>query len=196
LKRIIFLVEEPSMKALLEDLLPRLVPGLVPDQTFLCVAHEGKSDLERSLPRKLRAWRESGVRFVVVRDNDGADCVQVKKALRESCRRAGREDTLVRLACQELEAWYVGEPEALAEAFGRDDLARLARQARFREPDAVPRPAELLAQLVPEFQKISGARRLARRLTLERNRSPSFRVFVDGVARVAQALGLTGGARG
>ena len=26
--------------------------------SFLCVAHEGKQDLEKSIPRKLRAWRE------------------------------------------------------------------------------------------------------------------------------------------
>ncbi len=179
------------MKELLEGLLPRLVPGLTPGETFLCVVHDGKSDLERSVPRKLRAWREPGVRFVVVRDNDGGDCLRLKGALQASCRQAGRADTLVRIVCQELEAWYFGEPEALAEAFERRDLTRLSRQARYQDPDALSRPAQLLAELVPEFQKIAGARRLAHRLTRERNRSSSFRVFVDGVARLAQAMALT-----
>ena len=54
--RVVFLLEEYSMKVLLDGLLPRLFPGL----PFLCVPHGGKNDLEKSLPRKLRAWREPG----------------------------------------------------------------------------------------------------------------------------------------
>ncbi len=73
MSRVVFLLEEYSARILLEGLLPRLFPDL----RFLCVHHEGKRDLERSVPRKLR-------------------------------------DVLVRLACQELEAWYLGEPDALA----------------------------------------------------------------------------------
>jgi len=60
--RIVFLLEELSMKELLEGLLPRLFPGLV----FQCVPHEGKTDLDRSIATKLRAWREPGVRFIIV----------------------------------------------------------------------------------------------------------------------------------
>ena len=76
--RVVFLLEEDSMKALLQGLLPRIFPKL----DFLCVAHEGKSDLERSIPRKLRGWRSPGVRFVVVRDNDSLDCYVLKERIR------------------------------------------------------------------------------------------------------------------
>lgn len=72
--RVIFLLEEPSMKAFLLEFLPRLVPGWRHEEHFLLVPHEGKSDLDKSIPRKVKAWREPGVRFVIVRDNDGADC--------------------------------------------------------------------------------------------------------------------------
>lgn len=91
-------------------------------------------NLERSIPRKLRAWREPGVRFAVVRDNDGGDRRARKEALRGLCEAARRPDTLIRLACQELEAWYLGEPEALAEAFGREALRDLARRPRIPTP--------------------------------------------------------------
>ena len=56
MNRIVFLLEEYSMKVLLEGLLPRLFPEL----PFLCIPHQGKQDLEKSIPRKLRAWREPG----------------------------------------------------------------------------------------------------------------------------------------
>ncbi len=64
MSRIVFFLEEYSMKVLLDGLLPRLFPEL----PFFCVPHEGKRDLELSIPRKLRAWREPGARFAVIRD--------------------------------------------------------------------------------------------------------------------------------
>lgn len=184
MSRVVFLVEEYSMKVLLEGLLPRVVPDLA----FLCVPHEGKQDLEKSIPRKLRAWREPGVKFVVVRDNDGADCVDLKARLLESCRAAERKDTLVRLACQELEAWYLGDPVALARAFNDPSLESLGSKARYRDPDRVAQPSNALAALVPSFQKVSGARTVAPHLDVERSGSHSFRVFVTGVRRLADLL--------
>ncbi len=190
MNRLVLLLEEESMGVLLDGLLPRLFPGL----PFQCVPHEGKSDLECSIPRKLRGWREPGVRFAVVRDNDGADCRALKDHLRDLCRAGRREDALIRIACQELEAWYLGEPDALADAFGREALRGIGQRARFREPDAVRRPSEAVERLVPEFQKVFGARRMARHVTRERNRSTSFRVFMAGIEAVAADLAARHGA--
>jgi len=81
MRRVVFLVEERSMKTLLDGLLPRLIPG----RSFICIPHEGKQDLEKSIPRKLKAWREPGARFVVVRDNDGGDCRALKQRLVGLC---------------------------------------------------------------------------------------------------------------
>ncbi|MBI5244422.1 MAG: DUF4276 family protein [Elusimicrobia bacterium] len=183
MSRLVFLLEERSMKVFLGALLPRLFPGL----PFLCVPHEGKQDLEKSVPRKLRAWREPGARFIVLRDNDGADCRALKNRLSRLCRKAGRSDALVRIACQELEAWYLGEPDALAEAFGDETLRGIGAQAIYREPDAVPQPSAELEKLVPEFQKISGARRIAAHLSKERNTSRSFHALLGAIERAAAA---------
>lgn len=169
------------MKALLENLLPRFFPQL----SSLCVAHEGKSDLESSLPRKLKAWNVPDDRFVVIRDNDGGDCARIKNALRQQCEGAGRRDTLIRIACQELEAWYFGEPAALATAFGDDSLRNIGSRARYRNSDSIVCPSRALNSLCPEFQKVSGARRIAPHLTYTHNRSRSFRTLIEGIARVA-----------
>lgn len=171
------------MKVLLDGLLPRFFPDLA----FLSVPHEGKHDLEKSIPIKVRAWNVPGDRFVIVRDNDGRDCLVTKAALVKLCRKAGRTDSLVRIACQELEAWYLGEPDALAEAFDDDKLHRIGEMARYREPDAVQQPSAELVKLVPEFQKVSGARRLAPRLTRERNVSQSFHALIDGIERIVRS---------
>ena len=98
--RVVFLLEEYSMQALLDGLLPRLFPDL----PFQCVPHDGKGDLEKSILRKMRGWREPGVRFIVVRDNDREDCLRLKDHLCGLCANHPEEDWLVRIACQELEA--------------------------------------------------------------------------------------------
>ena len=179
-----FLLEEPSMKTLLDGLLPRLFPCL----DFLCVSHEGRQDLERSVPRKLRAWRTPGVRFVVLRDNDGGDCRVLKRRLSDLCLQGRRPDTLVRIACPELEAWYLGEPDALADAYGQDNLRGIGDRARFRDPDTVVKPSTAVRQLVPQFQKTDGARRMAEHLSRQRNRSASFQALIHGVEDLWQDL--------
>src|SRR5512138_2810212 len=137
MSRVVFLLEERSMKVLLDGMLPRLYPDLA----FLCVPHEGKQDLEKSIPRKLRAWREPGIRFVVIQDQDLNDCRLLKRRLVGLCADGGLSDALVRIACKELEAWYLGEPEALAEAFGNLRLAAIGSRRRFMDPDSIVHPS-------------------------------------------------------
>ena len=187
--RIIFLLEEPSMKALLDDLLPRLFPGLKEGEHFKCVPHEGKSHLDKSIPVKLKAWRIPNDRFVIVRDNDSADCVSLKARLVAMCKHNGRPDTLVRLVCQELESWYIGDLAALAAAYPDRKVDTPHLRKRFTEPDEWEKPSVELARLVNGFQKISGARAMAKHLTEVNNVSRSFQVFVSGVRATAVGMG-------
>ncbi|MBP6734364.1 MAG: hypothetical protein KAX51_15130, partial [Chromatiaceae bacterium] len=50
-------------------------------------------------------------------------------------------------------------------------------------------------RLIPSFQKVSGARRLARYLTRERNRSTSFQALMEGLEPLAAALSAGGEGR-
>lgn len=179
--KLIFLLEEPSMKYLLDALLPRILPEGMPFQT---IPHSGKRDLERSIPRKLRGWREPDVRFVVVHDQDNKDCIELKSHLVGLCRGAG-QSVLVRIACQELESWYFGDVEALAQAYGNEKVAAISRQSKYRIPDRIPNPKEELCRLLPEHQQINGAKRVAPFMEPGRNTSVSFQFFVEGVRRFA-----------
>ena len=84
--RLVFFLEEPSAREMLKGLLPRLLPG---DTVPQYVVFEGKNDMKKQLPKKLRGWRAPDSRFVVLCDKDGADCVRVKSELVEICRGAG-----------------------------------------------------------------------------------------------------------
>ncbi|WP_082853042.1 DUF4276 family protein [Bordetella ansorpii] len=186
--RIIFLLEEPSMRTLLDAWLPRLFPGWVDGVHFQCIPHEGKTDLDRSISRKLAAWRIPGDRFVVVRDNDAADCMKLKANLRERCEQSGRKDTLIRLVCQELESWYLGDLAALARAFDVPKIDSPANRKRYAEPDSWQKPSLEVKRLAPAFQKSSGARAMALHLNPGANRSHSLRVFESGVRRMAEEM--------
>jgi len=61
----------------------------------------------------------------------------------------------------------------------------LPQKARYWDPDAIQQPSAELAKLVPEFQKVSGARLMGSRLSDDGNLSDSLRAFIDGVRRVA-----------
>ncbi|HXJ19108.1 MAG TPA: DUF4276 family protein [Polyangia bacterium] len=171
------------MRVLIESLLPRLFPWL----EFLCVTHEGKQDLDKSIPRKLRGWKVPGDRFVIVRDNDGGDCRLLKQRIALTCREAGRGDTLIRLPCQELEAWYFGDPSAVARAYEMPKLEARIAEAAGLYADEIFKPSTRLKEILPEFQKISGARRIAPHLSLEENGSRSFHAFIEGIRRIAGA---------
>lgn len=172
------------------DFLDGILPRFFPQLQFQCLPHNGKTDLVQSVPRKLRAWHEPGVRFVVMQDQDSGDCHEIKSALVELCRRAERPDTLVRIVCRELEAWYAGDTDAVSDAFpqAKEAALRKLRGARFRNPDAVVQPAKALAELIPGFQKRRGARSMANVISRDNNRSRSFQVFIDGVERLVEEL--------
>lgn len=188
--RLIFLVEEPSMKVLLDGLLPRFFPGLQTGTHFMCLPHEGKSDLDKSVPRKLKAWKNPGDRFVIVRDNDNADCHALKARYVTVCKDSGRPESLVRLVCQELESWYLGDLWAMAQAFGQPNLDTPGLRKRFIAPDSWQKPSVEVGRLVTDFGKVAGARAMSAHIRRgDQNRSSSYRVFLAGVQQVATEMG-------
>ncbi len=179
---LVFLLEEPSAREALKGLLPKIIPKEV-EVRFL--VYEGKQDLEKRMARQMRAWQLPNSRFVVMRDQDSGDCREIKRKLLEQCRAAGREDALVRIACRELEAWFIGDWEAVGMAFDRPKLKGLQAKKTYREPDRIGSPVGELRKQIPTYQKVDGAKRISSYLDLERNRSPSFCAFVEGVRRLS-----------
>jgi hypothetical protein len=181
---LVFLVEDASMKALLGGLLPRLLPEGV---SSTVIAHEGKSDLDRSIPRKLKAWQEPDARFVILRDQDSADCGALKQRLIALCPPERR--ALVRIACREVESWYLADLAAVDRAFGTAKAHQQDKQ-KYRQPDRLGTPSAEVQRLVPGFGKVSGARALGPELDLDNSRSTSFFHFIAGLRRLlAQPTG-------
>ena len=182
MSEVVFFLEEASARVLLESLLPRL--GVNLDSVHF-VVFEGKSDLEKQIERKLRGWLKPDTRFIILRDQDAGDCTAIKEGLVEKCRRAGRPATLVRIACHELESWYLGDLAAVEVALGIKHLSRHQVTAKYRQPDRLSSPSLELRQLTANrYQKMGGSRAIGHHLSLSENGSHSYRVFVAGLRRL------------
>jgi hypothetical protein len=185
MRHLVFLLEGPSEKEAIHAWLPMLLPDGV--QAHFIV-FEGKQDMERRLALKLRHWMLADSRFIVLRDQDSAACTDVKAALVACCKASGREaECVVRVACHELESFFLGDWQAVAQAFGMPRLADLDRKAVYRDPDRITLPAAELERHVPGYQKREGARRIAPHMDLQRNRSRSFLQLRDAITRMVAA---------
>ena len=185
MNELVFFLEEPSAEVMLKGLLPKIVP-----EGIACrmIVFEGKQDMEKRLVSRLRGYLNPGARFVILRDKDSGDCITIKNFLHEKCVQAGRPETLIRIACHELESWYLADLVAVEQGLNIPGLARRQNQSLFRNPDKTPNPAYELQRITGDvYQKLSGSRAIAPYLDINNNRSQSFRVFVTGIQRLFQA---------
>ena len=85
----VFLVEEPSMEALLQQLLPGRIPE---DVTYEIHAFQGKDDLIHKLDSRLRSyakWLPEDWHIIVLVDRNGDDCLGLKQKLEDKASSAG-----------------------------------------------------------------------------------------------------------
>jgi hypothetical protein len=179
---LVFFLEEPSARAMLEGLMPRLLDDSI---EVRYVVFEGKQDLEKRLPLKLRAWQNPQARFLVMRDQDSGNCFQIKQKLVGICQVAGRPDAVVRIACHELESFYLGDLKAVANTIGPDKLAQNQKKAKYRNPDRLNNAAQELKHIARTYQKLSGSRAIGPALSLDGNYSHSFNQLIGGIKRLA-----------
>lgn len=185
MRELVFCLEGEAEKAMLEGLLPRL--SLPEDFVFRYLVFQGKQDLAKQLPLKLRKYINPQARFFVLRDQDShPNCVELKASLVALCTAAGRPFAMVRIACREMESFFLADLLAVERGLDVKGLSRLQRTEKFRAPDRLGSPAKELVNLTrKQYQKVSGSRLIGRHLQLDNERSPSFRNLVSGIRRLA-----------
>jgi hypothetical protein len=186
MKTVVFFIEEPSAKEMLQGLLPRILPQ---NAQVRYLIFKGKQDLEKNLVRKLCEWQLPDSVFVVMRDQDSGDCHVVKQRLLELCTQAGQSDALIRVACRELESFYLGDLAAVEKGLGLNGLSTKQNNRKYRNPDNLGNPSDELVRLTKGgYQKVAGSRAIGIHLDLTRNRSHSFSVLVSGIRRIVDAV--------
>jgi hypothetical protein len=127
--------EEPSAKNVFDVLLPKLLPE---DVSFRVYPHQGKRDLESALRKSLPSISKiPGSRILITRDQDSADCTDVKGGISEIIDNSCKCDYLIRIACKELESWILGDLEAIKSAYPRFKPELHLTKSDFRNVDHI-----------------------------------------------------------
>lgn len=178
--KLVIFVQEPSMKETLDVLLPKLN---INAGEVTIVTHQGKSDLDKSWRRKLPVWNTPETTFMILRDNDAGDCKALKERLLSVAKDCGKQDrVIVRIVIQELEAWFLGDREALVQA---EYISATANPRELREPDSHQKPSKILSRWKRGRQKVSGARDIAQFMDPDNNCSPSFNHVITSLREFA-----------
>jgi Domain of unknown function (DUF4276) len=173
---IIILTEERSMEETIRSLVNRHRPNFAEGLDWFVFSYNGKSDLERNIVTRMRHWNYGEPQFLILRDADGGDCQRIKQdlsALADPCGKPYK----IRIVCQELESWFLGDSVAVRSAYPRSRFSNEA--AAYRNPDQLGNAAEELARLTGDRTKVGRARLIAPHLSPDRNCSRSFQVFFE-----------------
>lgn len=185
MKTLVFFLEEPSAKEMLKGVLRRFLPE---DVSPKYIVFQGKQDLEKNLKIKLRAWKLPNCSFIVMRDQDSGDCKKIKENLGAICAQSGRKGVLIRIACHELESFYLGDLAAVEKGLDLKGIARKKNQKKFRDPDLLANPSEEMFKLTNNlYDKVSGSRAIAPHLDLESNSSKSFNMLINGIKNLVKS---------
>jgi len=198
LEKLIVFVEEPSMEAALELLLPKLLG----DVEFQIIRFQCKDDLLKRTPERLKgysSWLPEGWRILILVDRDDDDCAALKAELENMATAAGlltktnaghgqRFQVINRIAIEELEAWFFGDWVAVQAAYPRVP-ATIPQKAGFRDPDAIAggtweameRVLKKAGYFSTGLRKQELARSVAGHMDIQRNRSRSFQAFSSAV---------------
>lgn len=182
------------MEAFLNGLLPRV---LMAGKTFTVHVHQGKKDLLRKLPSRLRGyakWLPEWARIVILVDLDNDDCDDLKQQMERAAQQAnlltrttsGEAPWQVvnRIAIEELEAWFFSEWTGVRTAYPKVSEG-IPRKAAYRLPDAIAGGTwEALERVFRNAGYFSGGLRklelastIGRHLSPVQATSPSFRAF-------------------
>lgn len=186
---LIFLLEEPSIKNVLDQLLPQVIPTEI---TYICIPHQGKQDLANSIPKKIKAFEYAPkTKFIIVHDQDSHDCKILKSKLLEICQQAGKTEVLIRIICHELESWFLGDLAAVEKAYNLKPNSLIKKQSKqkYRDPDQLNSAKQELKKLINEYSAEyypgTHSKAIAPHLSLIENKSRSFQVFLESLKKLA-----------
>ncbi len=168
---------------------PHRGKGCLPDNPLARpeIRHRGLLD---QLPAKLRgmSWMGEDYCLVVLVDADDGNCTELKQQLLDLYETLDRKpvNVLFRIAVEETESWFVGDPDAVRQAYPNADIGRLRAIAL----DSVIGAWECLAQALGKkpgqcrgADKYEWAERISPHLNLDMPFSPSLRAFINGIER-------------
>lgn len=180
--QLVCFTEERSAKIMLEIILPKLIPSI---ETKV-INFEGKQDLEKNIENKIRLWKTLDTVFLVTRDQDSGDCKLIKENLLEKVTSSEKDNiSLIRIACHELESFYLGDLLAVETGMNIANLSKEQNKKKLRTPDKIVGAKEELQKIAKTYQPVSGSRNISKYLNLDgNNKSISFNFLISGIRKL------------
>ncbi len=183
MKSLVICLEEFSARVFLEILLPTIID--VSEWDIIYLVFEGKQDLMKNLPRRLKTWQNSHSQFLILRDQDSENCIQLKQRISKICLENGKPNALIRIACHELETFYLGDLRAVSQGLNCSHLEKLQNTSAYRAPDSISNAKQQLKKITHgTYREVGGSRSISAYLDINNNRSQSFRQLVVGIQRL------------
>jgi hypothetical protein len=181
---LVCLVEEPSAVCMLKAVLQNIIST---DIEVVYLPFQGKQDLDKNIENKIKYWQKPNSVFLILRDKDSADCKSLKQDILIKLESTNKRDKCcVRIACHELEAFYLGDLNAVEKGLNIKELGKLQVKQKFRNPDLLSNAAEELKKVTSlKYQKLSGSKSIVPFLNLDGlNKSTSFNILISGIKRL------------
>jgi len=183
---IVFLTEEESIKAPLMAILTQLWPDSHEGLDWQIISFPGKAALEKRMVTKMQSWTYNNPHFVIVRDNDGGDCAALKQRLCSSVSPLNKSFH-IRIICQELESWFLGDLQAVESAFPAVKADQQNQKSKYRNPDQLNNASQELEKITGLSGKVSRSESISKHLNLSQNRSHCFNLIVKTLKQLIPA---------
>jgi len=179
--------EEESAKEMLEIILRRI---FLDNISFIVISFEGKSDLDKQIEKKIKNWNTPDTVFLIMRDQDSGNCKIIKQDLLAKIENTGKKNnSLVRIACHELESFYLGDLLAVEKAFSLKNIAKKQSKVNYKNPDNLNNAKQELRKIAKNYQPISGSKLISPYLKLNNsNKSTSFNILISGIQKLCNPI--------
>lgn len=192
-KKIVFLLEEESVKAMLEEIVPKINPNL----ELYYINFKGKQKFKKRFVNKIKYFYNDpnkNTTFIVLLDKDSSDCKQLKNKLQEKLNSGigqrqnqyfyDNKKVYIRIVCSELESFFLGDLQAVGKAYSKGKLSNFQQKEKFRNPDNLTNAKEELKKLVNYSSYIDGSRKISSYMDINNNQSTSFNLLIKTIQEI------------
>ncbi len=180
---LVFFLEEKSAKTMLEIIVPKIFTN---NQNIAAqyIYFDGKQDLKKRITKKIQYYLNPHAKFIILIDQDSNDCRQLKQEIEELCPIKDKDRLLIRIACHELESFYLADLNAVELAYDINNLKNIQNNKLFRNPDKLNNAKQKIKELTKnKYEENLGAQKIAPYLDINNTRSPSFKHLVLGIKK-------------
>lgn len=211
------LVEGKSDKYTVGNIIEKIVGKYDYPHTWKIIHHRGKGILPNdlnglpdkrnrtllhNLPSKLRAYnktKDKNLVIIILFDlDDNTDCVKIKQEIVDIVDQCCPDvKCLIRIAIEELEAWFMGDQQAIKNAYPNAKIDKINSYVQDSQCGTWELLGDIIdSQKVRKIIKESGkgsqrlcelkcewAKNISQKMDVENNKSPSYKQFRDGLRR-------------